>query len=134
MKVLAGDWPPDSNVTFKKSFTGKIKTILIQKSVFSFDKIPFSDISAAEIVTDENRMSVGRKLGWGIGGALLLGPVGAVIGAVAGGNMKEQAVAIVFKDGRKVMLKGKRKELEPIIAAGYQWGGEGQPTRQDPQM
>lgn len=130
MKVLAGDWPVDSNVTFKKGFSGKIKTIMIQKGVFSFDKIPFDEISGAEIVTDENRMSVGRKLGWGIGGALVLGPLGAVIGAVAGGNMKEQAVAVVFKDGRKVMLKGKRKELEPIIAAGYQWGAE--LPRQDP--
>lgn len=121
MKVLAGDWPPDCNVNFKKSMSGKIKTIMIQKSTFSFDKIPIEDIKSAEIVTDENRASVGRKLGWGVGGAILLGPVGAVIGALAGGNMKEQAVAITFKDGRKVMLKGKRKELEPIVAAGYVW-------------
>jgi hypothetical protein len=125
MKVLAGDWPPDCNVTFQKSFTGKIKTIMIQKSMFSFDKIPFEDIKSTEVVTDANRASVGRKLGWGIGGAVLLGPVGAVIGALAGGNMKEQAVAVVFKDGRKVMLKGKRSELEPIVAAGYVWDKDG---------
>jgi hypothetical protein len=128
MKVLAGDWPTDTNVTFQKSFTGRIKTIMIQKSTWSFDKIPFEDIASAEVITDENRMSVGRKLGWGVGGALLLGPIGAVIGAVAAGNMKEQAVAVVFKDGRKVMLKGKRKELEPIIAAGYQWGEKTDPA------
>ena len=66
--------------------------------MFSFEKIPIENIKFSEVVTDENRASVGRKLGWGIGGAVLLGPVGAVIGATAGGNMKEQAVAVVFKD------------------------------------
>lgn len=95
--------------------------MMVQTGTFSFEKLPIQDIKSAELVTNENHMSVGRKLGWGIGGALLLGPIGAAIGAIAGGNMKDQIVAIVLKDGRKLMVKGGKKEIAPILAAGYQW-------------
>lgn len=119
MKVMAGDWKSGINVNIKKTWTGSIAGLMFQKSAFSFETIPLSEIVRAEIVTADNHMSVGRKLGWGIGGALLLGPVGAVIGAVAGGNVKNQLVAITFKDGRKVMIEGAARDLKPVLAAGY---------------
>src|SRR5450631_4033455 len=121
MKIIAGDWPANSAVALKKNFFGTITSVMIQKSAFSFDYIPLTDIRSAEVVTVDNHMSIGRKIGWGIAGALVLGPVGAAIGGVAGGNMKEQVVAVVFKDGRKALLRGKPKHLEPIIVAGFNW-------------
>lgn len=123
LKILAGDWPADGNVTFKKGFSGQIKEVLLQKGSFSFDHLTLADIAKAEIVTAENRMSVGGKLGWGVAGAVLLGPVGAVIGGIAGGNAKVRVLAVEFRDGRKVVVKGKPKEIEPLLAAGYIAGG-----------
>lgn len=125
MKVLNGDWPADSLVTYTRSLTGKPTTINFQKSLFSLDRFKLSDIVSAEIVTADNHMSVGKKIGWGIAGGLLLGPVGAIIGGVAGGNNKEQVVAVVFRDGRKALIRGKTKELEPVVSAGFDWGTRG---------
>jgi hypothetical protein len=56
----------------------------LQKSSFSHDKLLLSDIQSAELVADDKRWSVGRKIGWGIAGAVVLGPLGAVLGGVAG--------------------------------------------------
>ena len=44
MKVLAGDWPENSNVAIKRSITGKIQSMMIQKGVFSFDYVKLEDI------------------------------------------------------------------------------------------
>lgn len=121
MKLLSGDWPADSPVVIKKSFTGSIKGIMFQKGLFSYDTIPMSEIKIAELVTAENSMSIGKKLGWGIAGAVLLGPIGAIIGGVAGGNSKTRIVAVSFSDGRKALIKGSAKEVEPLIAAGFKW-------------
>lgn len=118
MKVLAGDWPVDANVTFRAGTSGALS---FQKSTFSFDHVALSEIESAELVTEDKRMSVGGKLGWGIAGALLLGPIGAVIGGVAGGNKNEKIVAVVFRDGRKALLKAKAKEAEKLLAIAYQW-------------
>lgn len=121
MKVIGGDWPANSAVALKKGFSGKITSVAIQRSAFSFDTYQMSDIRSAEVVTADNHMSVGRKIGWGVAGAVVLGPLGAAIGAVAGGNMKEQVAAIVFKDGRRALIRGNLKHLEPILAAGFNW-------------
>ncbi len=118
MKVLAGDWDTGINVAIKKTMFGKIVGLMFQKSAFGFETIPFNQLASAEVVTEDNHMSVGRKLGWGVGGALLLGPVGAVIGAVAGGNMKGRVIAVSFRDGRKVLIDADAKAAKLILAAG----------------
>lgn len=124
MEILAGDWNSGLNAKFKTSFSGKPKELLIQKSTFSFDHLPIDQISEAEILTEDNHMKVGSKIGWGIAGALLLGPVGAAIGAVAGGNAKHRVVAIRFKDGRKLIVKAKKKDADTLLAIGYKWDAE----------
>lgn len=115
IKNLGGSWPLNTNVVVTNQRLG------FQKSAFSFDYVPLSEIKSAELVAADQHMSVGRKLGWGVAGALVAGPIGAAIGGLAAGNMKEQTVAVLFNDGRKAMLNGKPKELALILAAGFDW-------------
>lgn len=121
MKVLAGDWPTDANVSFKTTYSGTLKSLMIQKSTFSFDYIEFPEIGSVEIVTEDKGMSVGGKLGWGLAGAVLMGPVGAAIGGIAGGNRNNRVLAIVLKDGRKLLLKAKAREAEKLLAIAHKW-------------
>lgn len=115
MKVLNGDWPAGSNAFCQGSL------LHIHKSLFSTDKMLLAEIASAQVVTSENSGTLGKSLGWGVAGALLLGPVGAIIGGVAASRSQDQVVAVVFKDGRKVLLHGKPKDLRAITAAGFQW-------------
>jgi hypothetical protein len=115
MKVLSGDWPAGSNAFCQ----GKL--LHIHKSAFKKDKMFLVEIVSAQTVSKENDGTVGKSLGWGAAGALLLGPVGAIIGGVAASRSQDQVVAVIFKDGRKVLLHGKPKEFRAITAAGFQW-------------
>ena len=119
MKILGGDWPAERPAVLKKSFMGKPQSLLLFRSVFSHDTIPISEITSADIVTNENVASVAGKLGWGAAGALALGPVGLLAGLFAGGNRNTIVVAVAFKDDRRVLLQGAPKDLMAIVGAAY---------------
>jgi hypothetical protein len=46
------------------------------------------------LVTEENKKKFLSSAGWGLVGGALLGPVGLVAGALAGGNRKEISFAV----------------------------------------
>lgn len=100
MKVLAGDWKVSEYAAFKKSFLGKKLALLMPLGMVKKEEIPFGSIVTADIVTDVDSLS--RRAGWAAIGALALGPIGLLAGAIAG---KKSVVAVEFKDGRKALLE-----------------------------
>lgn len=62
-----------------------------------------ADLERAELLDGESVKKLAGTAGWGIAGAVLLGPLGAIGGILLGGNKKEVAFAAYLKDGRKFM-------------------------------
>ena len=106
MKVIAGDWPEGREVVVGAA------NVAVKKGAFSFDKIPVGEIADFTVITEENRASVVGTLGWGALGAVALGPLGLLAGVLAGGNKKDRLMSVVFRDGRKLLVKGTPKDVE----------------------
>lgn len=119
INVLGGDWAENSPASIGKSLTGKFDSLILSRGFFKNDKMRKDDILSADIVTEENHKSIAGKLGWGAVGAVTLGPLGLLAGVLGGGNRQSMVVAVAFKDGRKVLLQGKPKELMPLIGAAF---------------
>ncbi|WP_414461826.1 hypothetical protein [Hyphomicrobium sp. DY-1] len=113
MKVLAGDWKEGTPVLIANS------ELHFAVGIFKSDKLPMNQICQFDIVTEDNRFSILGKVGWGAAGALALGPIGLLIGAVGGGRRQARVLSIVFDDGRKALVKGNAKDAEKITAATY---------------
>lgn len=103
MKVLAGDFKKGCDVRFAG------ERLQIQKGIFSFLYIDLADIASFDVVTEDNRMSILGKVGWGAVGAVALGPLGLLAGVIGGGNRRDRVMAIETRDGRRLLLKGRRR-------------------------
>lgn len=123
MKILGGDWPAGHPAVIKKGFGFKIEGLLLFRGAFSKDLIPLDRIESAELVTQENQTSVIGKMGWGAVGAVALGPLGLLAGVLGGGNRSMMVMAIKFKDGRKVLLQGKSKDMQVLLGSVFTSGG-----------
>lgn len=62
-----------------------------------------AQLDRLEILDEEKVKKLAGTAGWGVAGAVLLGPIGAIGGILLGGNKKEVAFAAYLKDGRKFM-------------------------------
>lgn len=115
--VLTGDWPAGTKVSVERRGSITFHT------GWKPSRLSLTNVRSAEVVTADKRWSFGRKSAWGLAGLVTIGPLAGLAGVIAGGNMKEQVVAVAFRDGRKVILQGKKKELEPILVVGFDWNG-----------
>lgn len=61
------------------------------------------ELERIELLDEEKVKKLAGTAGWGVAGAVLLGPIGAIGGILIGGNKKEVAFAAYLKDGRKFM-------------------------------
>ena len=61
------------------------------------------ELERTELLDEEKVKKLAGTAGWGVAGAVLLGPIGAIGGMLLGGNKKEVAFAAYLKDGRKFM-------------------------------
>ena len=113
-KVIGGDWPAGNGAQIRTSLWGKPKTITLHKGFFRKDRLSVADITAVESVAKENETSTAGKIGWGTAGALALGPVGLLAGAIMGGNHNKTTLLIRFKDGRAALLQGDSKMMMPL--------------------
>jgi uncharacterized membrane protein len=117
--VLAGDWHKDGGVVIRRSLFGKPKALWMPTSTFRHESIPVTQVGSVELVTEDNKASVLGKAAWGAAGGLLLGPLGLVVGALAGGNKRVRLASIVFKDGRKALVQCKPDELKVLLSIAY---------------
>lgn len=83
---------------------------------FLREKISVYQIDQLEIATEENVMNLGSAAGWGLAGAVLLGPVGLLAGLIAGGRGKKVTFVCKFKDGRKFLGSAKAKTYTKMAA------------------
>lgn len=104
IKVEAGDLDKGS-----WQFTGLFGSALMTKSTtkdhpWRGESVDLgADLERAELLDEESVKRLAGTAGWGIAGAVLLGPLGAIGGILLGGNKKEVAFAAYLKDGRKFM-------------------------------
>lgn len=120
MKILGGDWPAGHNAALKRAhFTLRIEGVQLWRSALSSDVMPLDQIESVDLVTQENKTSVLGKAGWGAVGAIALGPLGLLAGVLGGGNKSMMIMAVKFKNGRKVLLQGKSKDMQPLLGAAF---------------
>lgn len=74
-------------------------------------------IDRVEQLNDEKIKSIPGTAGWGIAGAALLGPLGAIGGMLVGGNKQRVTFAVYTKDGKKFMAVGEPKAYQAAVAA-----------------
>ncbi|MFZ5763332.1 MAG: hypothetical protein ACOY8P_10455 [Thermodesulfobacteriota bacterium] len=101
----AGDWCPTHSDFFCRDFNIKPQKSLVNVLLTGFgSEIKLAgNIDRVEIMTEENKKKMLSTAAWGAVGALAIGPVGLLAGALSGGNKKEITFACYLKDGRKFM-------------------------------
>ncbi|RUO48972.1 hypothetical protein [Pseudidiomarina donghaiensis] len=78
-----------------------------------------TDFERVELLSEEQVKKLAGTAGWGLAGAVLLGPIGAIGGMLLGGNKKEVVIACYLKDGRKFMATTDSKTWTKISASMF---------------
>ncbi len=86
---------------------------------FSGENILLTQLKSVELATEENVKKVGGTIGWGVAGALILGPAGLLAGLLMGGRSKEVTFIAVFKDGRKLLATTDNKSFTRLQASVF---------------
>ena len=87
--------------------------------IFLKETIPATQISEVAMATEEEVKRLGGTIGWGVTGAVLLGPVGLLAGLLAGGRGKNVTFICKFKDGRKFLGTARSKTYTKILATQF---------------
>ena len=70
-----------------------------------------------ELADEDSVKRVGGTVGWGVAGAVILGPVGLLAGMLLGGRGKRITFVGRLKDGRKLLAETDKKTWQKIQAA-----------------
>ena len=113
IKVEAGDLDKGAWV-----FSGMMGMAVMSKGFFT--KVDLrQELDRIELLDEESVKRLTGTAGWGIAGAVLLGPLGALGGILLGGNKKEIAFAAYLKDGRKFMAVTDGKTWKKLLAVTF---------------
>lgn len=116
MKVMSGDFQEGGAIYWWRGFFGGIKGVAVSTSFFGTAKYKKNQVSSVEVLTSENATSVAGA-GFGIAaGALLAGPVGAIVGGMLGGKSSKQVAAVTFADGKRALIEGKAGDINTLAA------------------
>lgn len=83
-RILAGDFKIGNDHQFTSG-----QLLLKKEGKFLRAKYKVSDLSALERVSQEEGRSAGKAVGWGVAGALVAGPLGAVAAGYLGSKKNE---------------------------------------------
>ncbi len=110
--VLNGDFKTGtSEGEFCKGF------FYLKSNAIVHEKIRSSEIETLETLSDEVEQSVGRSMGWGIVYALLMGPIGFLLGFGSYRRYKGVSFLCKFKDGRKFSAIAQTKLYDQILTS-----------------
>ncbi|BCR35201.1 SHOCT domain-containing protein [Mariniplasma anaerobium] len=76
-------------------------------------------IESYEVITDEHRKSASSAVARGAIGAVLLGPIGLLGGAISGKKKGKYTIAIKFRDGKNSLLEVNEKIYKIIMRACF---------------
>lgn len=105
IKVHAGDWG-ECLAPFGPGWSGRYRVCFPPKErdrPKSRDYFLDTDVAEVEVVTEENRKRLLGTAGWGVAGAVALGPVGLLAGLLLGGRGRDVTFVCRFTDGRQVL-------------------------------
>lgn len=77
------------------------------------------DIDVLEQASEESVKRLAGTAGWGVTGAVLLGPVGLLAGLLVGGRGKDVTFVVKFKDGKKLLGTTDSKTFTKIQASQF---------------
>lgn len=116
-KVEAGDFIAEEHGWLMKD--GRLRLPVEKGSVPRYEHISLSRLETVEAATEESVKRLGGTVGWGLAGAVVLGPVGLLAGLLAGGKKKRVTFIAVLDDGRKFMATGSHKDYIKMRAATF---------------
>lgn len=112
IKVLAGDVPEGKWMIFPLFGTATMRHP-------NGAEIDLLDATELEQLTEERVKKLAGTALWGVAGAALLGPLGAIGGMLIGGNRKEIAFTVTLPGGRRFMAVTDGKTWTKILAARF---------------
>ncbi|MFW2541977.1 hypothetical protein ACN2XU_04990 [Primorskyibacter sp. 2E107] len=114
LKIHAGDFLKGQEAIAFGAFS-----LRSEQHMLIGERISFKQLAELEIATEESVKRLGGTVGWGAVGALALGPVGFLAGALMGGRGKDVTFVAKFKDGRRLMATTDSKTFTNMQAAVF---------------
>lgn len=93
-------------------------TLKSNRNPTSGEKIPITRVKHVTVASQETSKSLGSALKWGLAGALVLGPVGLMVGLWLGSKSEEITFIATLKDGRKLMAITDGKTYSKLAGTG----------------
>jgi hypothetical protein len=121
--VLAGDFPQCDGEYHSGTIT--LKTALKPRQGKSFSVSELKDLTVQSTDSSKNLTSA---IGFGIAGAMLLGPVGAIAGYLLAGKSTEVTFMATLKDGGKLLAATDSDTYRDISARALK---KSRPSRRD---
>lgn len=113
MKILGGDFKPGPVGITKNYISGSLNRL----NWGWFTSYKAKDISSVEIVTQDSETSLLRA-GAGVAiGAILLGPIGAIVGGLLSGKKNVTILQVTFADGKSALMQANTKEMTLMLGA-----------------
>lgn len=115
IKVHAGDFL-EGNGELSMFGVLNLKT---KEHPWAGETIALKDLETVELANEESVKKVGGTVGWGVAGAVALGPIGLLAGLLLGDKSKEITFIAKFKDGRKLLATTDNKTFTKLQAAVF---------------
>ena len=119
MKIHAGD--------FAKGETGAMgwnnKYIVLKRKGdwWREEKVRLEQVMEVERASEETVKRIGGTIGWGVGGAVLLGPAGLLAGLLVGSKRTDVTFVCKLEDGRKFIGTAESDDFKILLGAAFDY-------------